>query len=1400
MATKDITGSLTSTVFLESYPGFTSFDITGTVNVAGNIGVYGDLSQAWTVTNSGLIIGTTGLFFQSGGTAGTVGNSGTITASATNGAGILLLSGGSVGNQGLVQGAGNGIWIQGGSGTVSNSGTIRGTSGGAVVLLSGGTVANTGTISDSATGGVYLKGASAMNGSLAVATALITGSIYGIISSAAGGTSNIVNYGTITASGTNSTGVLLQSGGSVGNHGLIEGAANGVWIQGGSGTVSNSGQIRGAGNGVVLKSGGTIENSGTITSSTGNGVYLTAGLVTNGQSGSTTALISGYSGLVAAATTATSSVVNYGTIAASGTNESGVLLQSGGSVENHGLITGAANGVWVSGASGTVINLGTIDGTANDGVVLKSGGTIDNSGIITSSTGDGVYLTAGLVTNGQSGSTTALISGYSGLVAAATAATSSVVNFGTIAASGTNESGVLLQSGGSVENHGLITGAANGVWVSGASGTVTNLGTIDGTAHDGVVLKAGGSVYNGQSDAITGANAGVWGDTASAIGVVNYGTIAASASGSTGLDLRAGGSVSNHGLIEGAQNGIFLAGAAATVNNAGTISGVYGVAVGPGDTANNTVINSGTIIGTNRYAVFFGNGNNLLVISPQAVFTGNVYGGTGSNRIELAAGTATGTLDLGTKFIGFNQLTVDSGAVWQVDEASAKALTLTNEGTILVPKDGLLALASDSAGTGGTIELASGGTVDEEGPVGAAQTVDFLAATGTLLLDAPASFGGTISGFQAGDELDLVNTTATSLVYSGSSSAGTLTVMNGLTPIATLALAGGTNYSQSAFALSSPGGGVSKITMNGGSASGLLFNLSYDSSVASALTGFLADLSQAVYFLEQHFVDPITINLEVGWGEISGTTLPANIDEGGPSRGTTYTYSQVKTALTNDAKSSADATSLANLPSSDPTGGGAFYIGGAEQKALGLIAGNSAGIDGAIGMQIDPTQSYSFGALEHEITHALGRIALLGQPGNSSDYSVLDLFRYTASGLSPTATTGAYFSIDGGNTSINTFSDGSGLPADAVDFGDWAGATQDAFNNGSSGPVSTGDLTEMDVLGFDSACYCVGTMIATEAGEVPIEELAIGDRVVTLSGGVEPIRWIGRRGYDGRFIAGNRQALPICVTAGALADGVPARDLWLSPEHSLYLDGALVQAKHIVNGATIVQADSVDQVAYFHIELDTHDIIFADGAPAETFVDCDNRMMFANGAEYALLYPDDERPTWEFCVPRLEWDSEPLTDLRAALLERAEMLGHSLDADPDFRLLIDGEIVRPASVLGSVYRFDIAAGSRELLLASRSTVPAEIDATARDIRRLGVPLERIMLSDGEMALEVWHGHAALRDGFHRDEGSHRWTDGLARLPETWLRPFAGDFTLEVHLGPSGLGYRGDPPASIHAAA
>ena len=169
-----------------------------------------------------------------------------------------------------------------------------------------------------------------------------------------------------------------------------------------------------------------------------------------------------------------------------------------------------------------------------------------------------------------------------------------------------------------------------------------------------------------------------------------------------------------------------------------------------------------------------------------------------------------------------------------------------------------------------------------------------------------------------------------------------------------------------------------------------------------------------------------------------------------------------------------------------------------------------------------------------------------------------------------------------------------------------------------------------------AACYAMGTRIAVPGGEVPIEQLAIGDPVLTASGAARPIVWIGHRSYGARFVAGRRCVLPVLIRAGALDGVVPHRDLMVSPQHAMYLDGLLVPADALVNGSSIVQLATAARVDYIHIELASHDVILAEGAPSESFVDDDSRGRFHNAREFAELYPDATGGPAVYCAPRRE--------------------------------------------------------------------------------------------------------------------------------------------------------------------
>jgi hypothetical protein len=211
---------------------------------------------------------------------------------------------------------------------------------------------------------------------------------------------------------------------------------------------------------------------------------------------------------------------------------------------------------------------------------------------------------------------------------------------------------------------------------------------------------------------------------------------------------------------------------------------------------------------------------------------------------------------------------------------------------------------------------------------------------------------------------------------------------------------------------------------------------------------------------------------------------------------------------------------------------------------------------------------------------------------------------------------------------------------------------------GSNASGYSGSLTaETFTVEGTVACYLHGTHIATPSGEIPIEDLAIGDVVLTHSGGAQKIRWIGRRSYGSRFVARNPDILPVRIRANALANGVPHHDLWVSPQHAMFIDGVLVPAICLVNGRTILQEQAPMTVAYLHIELAHHDVILAEGAPSESFEDDDSRMMFHNAAEFLGLYPDAACRPARYCAPRVT-EGRAIERIRERLRARAGLRPH----------------------------------------------------------------------------------------------------------------------------------------------
>ena len=153
-------------------------------------------------------------------------------------------------------------------------------------------------------------------------------------------------------------------------------------------------------------------------------------------------------------------------------------------------------------------------------------------------------------------------------------------------------------------------------------------------------------------------------------------------------------------------------------------------------------------------------------------------------------------------------------------------------------------------------------------------------------------------------------------------------------------------------------------------------------------------------------------------------------------------------------------------------------------------------------------------------------------------------------------------------------------------------------------------------------CFLKGTTIRTVSGDRKIEDLAVGDLLPTMFGGLRPVQWIGRypRKKSDPSKPWVKNALPVRIARSALAPNVPRADLYVTASHSLLIDGVLVPAEALINGTTITryEASETDELEFFHIRLESHDVVYAEGVPAETLLNVDESAV--NFVEYLRRY------------------------------------------------------------------------------------------------------------------------------------------------------------------------------------
>ncbi len=314
-------------------------------------------------------------------------------------------------------------------------------------------------------------------------------------------------------------------------------------------------------------------------------------------------------------------------------------------------------------------------------------------------------------------------------------------------------------------------------------------------------------------------------------------------------------------------------------------------------------------------------------------------------------------------------------------------------------------------------------------------------------------------------------------------------------------------------------------------------------------------------------------------------------------------------------------------------------------------------------------------------------------------------------------------------------------------------------------------------LGDYQVCFASGTLIRTTRGDVAVETLTMDDVAITRDGRRKPIRWIGHRHVRCDDHPEPRKVWPVRVAAGTFGNGLPYADLWLSRNHALCLENCLIPVRGLLDENRVAQIRQAE-VTYWHVEVDGHDVLLANGLPAESYLDTGNRRGFEKAGVALLHFDEEPAAAYDgagYCLPLIE-SGPRLSEIRAHYgLGRAPATEQTAFA---VHLVADGAVLSPVLADENELRFVVPAGTTELRLSSPSFA-----ADGEDVRQLGVLVNALAVSDGSGWRAVNLDDPGLFAGFHEIEhdqaGTWRWTDGEAHLSPTLWSGLAGAVLLRL---------------------
>lgn len=312
-------------------------------------------------------------------------------------------------------------------------------------------------------------------------------------------------------------------------------------------------------------------------------------------------------------------------------------------------------------------------------------------------------------------------------------------------------------------------------------------------------------------------------------------------------------------------------------------------------------------------------------------------------------------------------------------------------------------------------------------------------------------------------------------------------------------------------------------------------------------------------------------------------------------------------------------------------------------------------------------------------------------------------------------------------------------------------------------------------------CFLSGSMIRTSKGDVAVEDIQIGDQVVTFDWRnnqdvIRPVIWTGKGHCKVRFdLPDDEAGWPVRVIKNAISDGVPYKDMLITAEHCLFFRDRFVPVRMLVNGVSIFYDKSITSYDYYHVETEQHSVITADGMLTESYLDTGNRSSFRQEGKIATLrgavknWADDagaplgvERSFVEPLFRALEWRENSVvgTNISTTKIETT--------TDPDLHLITQtGAVIRPMRKTAHHYSFMLPPNTESVRIVSRSSRPSDVIGPFVDDRRyMGVAVADVQLQCAKQQFDITsHLQDEKPSGWHDTDWTDcAWTNGNAELP------------------------------------